>query len=125
MLRKLFLAVVLTSITTLATATPVKSNDVLAPKVGEVLVINAPHHFNAYHYINFPPLHTLVKRGHLASYKDEFNTPVVVEKIEKDNDGNPIVTLSRKDGKKFFKMYNTITCEYSDAIAHGELSIQQ
>lgn len=91
------------------------------PKVGDELTIASPEN-SQFRYVKFPKLNFLVKKGNIASYKNIYQTAVVVTEVKMlDNDAVK-VTLARKDGKTFFKGTSTVTAYYNQALAAGELT---
>lgn len=89
------------------------------PEVGDILKISTPKNLSFKH-IDFPRLNFIAKRGGLPSYKSVYEELVVVKKVT-DNNGDTIVTLERKDGKKFFGYLKHVTANYTQSIDTGEL----
>ncbi|GLB50151.1 hypothetical protein [Neptunitalea lumnitzerae] len=114
MLKKLCFIAFIFAITTAFTP----SSLVNEPKQGDVFIINTPEG-NQFYHIDFPKLNTLVKRGTIASYKSVYNTPVVITEVHANNK----VSVARKDGKKFFRFYKTVTVDLNKALESGELSV--
>ncbi|GLB51842.1 hypothetical protein NBRC110019_08810 [Neptunitalea chrysea] len=115
MLKKLCVAAIIFVTTTAFTTNTTVNHQ---PKKGDVYVINTPKG-NEFHTIDFPKLNTLIKRGTVANYKSVYNTPIVITEVGKNNE----VTIARKDGKKFFRFYKTVTVDLNKALESGELSL--
>ncbi len=90
------------------------------PEVGDILMVNAPNG-TYYNHVYFPKLNFLVKRGKIANYKSVHNTMVIVKDVT-DKNGNLYITLSPKDGSKFFDYVSKVNANYYKSIASGELS---
>lgn len=88
---------------------------------GQVLSIGSS---KAYQYstINFPQPNLIIKKGGIANYGKLAGTQVVVSEVS-ENDGEHIITLRRKDGKKFFGSFPAVKARYEKALASGELSL--
>lgn len=92
------------------------------PKIGDVLVINAPTG-QTYDHIKFPKLNIIVKRGGLANYKSVYGETVIVKNVMPKKDGKVYVQVESQNGKKFFGFLKTVNADYNKAIASGEMSI--
>lgn len=114
MLKRLWLVAVLAASTAFANQQK--------PTEGTTYVVSAPTHSTQYQHINVPALRTLNKRSVVANYKSIHGITVLVTKVEETN-GSTIVTLKRKDGKKFFRHYKTLTANLDEALANGELQL--
>lgn len=90
------------------------------PQVGDQLTIKAPSS-QVYHYIKFPKLNTLSKRGKVANYKSIYGNTVVVDEVLTKDDSTTYVFLKKKDGTKFFGFLTKVKANYTKAIAVGEL----
>ena len=95
-------------------------NDPQEVQVNDVLVIQEPEGPDFKH-IHFPRKNIIIKRGGIASMKLVAGKKVVVESISYDEEGNTIVTLSRMDGLKFFRVFPTVTASLESALESGEL----
>ncbi len=114
MLKRLWLVAVLAASTAFANQQE--------PKEGTTYVVSAPTHSTQYQHIDVPALRTLNKRSVVANYKSIHGVTVVVTKVEEVN-GTTVVTLERKDGKKFFRHYKMLTANLNEAVANGELQL--
>lgn len=117
MIKKLCVAAVIFAVTTAFTAGSVPSTE---PQKGAVYTIDTPAN-NNFQSINFPRLSTLLKRGVPANYKSVDNIQVIVTEVKATKNGKNQVVLKRKDGKKFFRFYNSVTADFNKAIEKGEL----
>ncbi|SDR86747.1 hypothetical protein [Gramella sp. MAR_2010_147] len=93
------------------------SNDI---KVGETLVIESSEDYN-YSFIKLPKPNFIIKKGGTLNYDQLDGALVEVTKI-KTSGNNTMVSLKRKDGKKFFGSFPEIRANYQKAIKAGELS---
>tara|TARA_R110002049_G_scaffold1498_1_gene11602 strand:- start:28264 stop:28632 length:369 start_codon:yes stop_codon:yes gene_type:complete len=91
------------------------------PKIGDVLVINAPDN-NTYNHIDFPKLNFIVKKGGLATYKNVFGKHVVIKDIINKDDGSTHVILENKDNSKFFRYLKHVKADYHKSLEAGEIS---
>ncbi|WP_455169413.1 hypothetical protein [Aegicerativicinus sediminis] len=71
-------------------------------------------------YVNLPSKREILKRGAIADYQALNGVKVVIESVG-DNTDEPTVILKRKDGKPFFRFFNTIKANVSKAVENGEL----
>lgn len=82
-----------------------------------VLVIedqNKPKH------LKFPSKREIIKRGAIADYQNLNGVVVTVESSGKNNSEE--VLLKRKDGKPFFRFFDTIKANVTKALENGELA---
>lgn len=94
-----------------------KTDDLVS--VGETFSIQESDNYQ-YSHINFPKPNFIIKKGAIADYKKLRGVQVVVSEI-KSNKGKTRVVLKRKDGKKFFGNFPSVTANIEDAVASGEL----
>lgn len=97
------------------------SNPQNNPKVGDVLVINAPTN-QTYKHVDFPRLNIIVKRGGLSTYKGVIGKHVVIKDVIEKNDGSTQVVLESKNKDKFFRFLKTVKADYHKSIDAGEIS---
>lgn len=76
---------------------------------------------NNYMHINFPKANTIAKRGGIANYDNQKGLVVIVTSVKHKQDGSVLITLKRKEGKRFFGSHNYISANYDQAIDSGEL----
>ena len=95
-------------------------NDVSEIKIGDKLIIGELTN-GTFQSITLPKRNFIVKKGGIANYNSLVNDIVVVTNIEKDKNGNTIVKLERKNGKRFFNTHKTIKANLQEAIDSGEL----
>lgn len=88
-------------------------------KVGDQMLISGPSS-STYQYIDVPRKNFIIKRGGIANMGTLKNSKVTVTKITFKND-SPVVQFKRTDGKKFFRVYKTLTADLNNAIANSEL----
>ena len=92
-----------------------------APKVGDILKINEPY-AQTFNHVFFPKTNFLKKRGIISRYKSVYDAMVVVSEVQEKN-GDTYVTLSKKDGTKFFNYLTEVKANYKNSIDSGELSL--
>ncbi|WP_445383943.1 hypothetical protein ACT6NV_07920 [Robiginitalea sp. IMCC44478] len=88
---------------------------------GQVLKIDRPESGN-FEYVKFPRKNFIIKRGGIADMKSVEGMLVVVQSFKETKWGTE-VTLKRKDGRKFFRNFPTITAIWPDARDKGELHL--
>ncbi|WP_299608579.1 hypothetical protein [uncultured Aquimarina sp.] len=87
--------------------------------VGDVITIGAPSG-NTYQHILFPKTNFIIKRGGNPNYKKIKGLQVTVtERAEKKS--KTVITVKRKDGKKFFNSLNTVNIDLEEAIKTKEI----
>lgn len=89
-------------------------------QVNDVLIIQEPSGADFKH-IHFPRKNFIIKRGGIANLKSLKGTKVVVDEISYAKDGATLVTVSRMDGKKFFRAFPRVTAKLESALETGEL----
>ena len=90
-------------------------------KVGDKLVIAEPSS-HSYQHIAIPRKNFIIKRGGIANMASIENAVVTITKITAEE--NPEITFKRSNGKKFFRVYKTLTADLNNAINSGELKIR-
>ena len=94
-------------------------NELQEVKVNDVLIIQEPSGADFKH-IHFPRKNFIIKRGGIANLKSLKGTKVVVDDISY-KDGVTLITISRMDGRKFFRAFPTVTAKFESALEAGEL----
>lgn len=90
-------------------------------EVGDELVI-AKKSGQRYQHIDVPRMNFIIKRGGIANMSSLENRTVTITEI---GDGaNPSITFKNADGRKFFRVYHTLTANLNRAIESGELKIK-
>lgn len=102
------------------TAIAQDTSDLIA--VGDVMSINVPEN-GSFEHIHFPRKNLIIKRGGIADMKSVHGNKVVVTGIKTIGNGNTMVTLKRKDGRKFFKFLPSVKADLENALAKGELKM--
>lgn len=87
---------------------------------GDVLKIASPSAYS-YNHINFPKANFIIKKGRIADYKALQGVEVIVDEVTERN-GDLVVLLKRKDGKKFFGLQRTVTANFDGAVKAGEIT---
>ena len=82
--------------------------------VGDVIAIGAPSG-KTYQHILFPKTNFILKKGGNPNYKKIKGLQVTVTNREEKN-SKTIITIKRKDGKKFFNSLNTVNVDLEEAI---------
>jgi len=90
--------------------------------VGDIMNIGTPEN-GSYRHIHFPKKNFIIKRGGLADMKSVQGNEVVVTHIKTIKEGTTVVTLERKNGRKFFKYLPSVKADLENALANGELKI--
>ncbi len=91
-------------------------------EIGDVMSINVPEN-GSFAHIHFPRKNLIIKRGGIADMKSVHGNKVVVTDIKTKGNGNTVVTLKRKNGRKFFKFLPSVKADLESALAKGELKI--
>lgn len=91
-------------------------------KVGDELTLGEPAG-SSYMHINIPRKNFIIKRGGIPNMSVLENSKVTVTKIVFGK--SPEVVFKNTSGKKFFRVYKTLTADLNEAIASGELKIPQ
>ncbi|WP_282162041.1 hypothetical protein [Ulvibacterium marinum] len=102
------------------TALAQDTSDLIA--VGDVMSINVPEN-GSFAHVHFPRKNLIIKRGGIADMKRVHGNKVVVTGIKTISNGNTMVTLKRKDGRKFFKFLPSVKADLENALAKGELKM--
>lgn len=97
-------------------------NENLSIKMGDLLIISQPLS-DTYQHIDFPRKNIIIKRGGIADFHKLKGMKVIVEEVKTSKDGSTLIRLKRKDGKKFFSFYSTVTANFNDALSSGEIKI--
>ncbi|WP_190810043.1 hypothetical protein [Flagellimonas sp. S3867] len=87
-------------------------------EIGDKLVLGAPSTTN-YSYINIPRKNFIIKRGGLPNTSSLINASIVVTAISYGE--KTLITFKRTDGRKFFRVYKTLTADLAGGISTGEL----
>ena len=88
--------------------------------IGDIYTIGTPNAVT-YKYIDVPRPNIIMKRGGFPNYSDIAGRNVEVTAIKEKKDGTNKVTIKLKDGTKFFGSHRTLTTDFNNAIASGEL----
>ncbi|WP_299530913.1 hypothetical protein [Ulvibacterium sp.] len=91
-------------------------------EIGDVMSINVPENGN-FEHIHFPRKNVIIKRGAIADMKSVHGNEVLVTNIKIKSNGNTVVTLKRKNGRKFFKHFPSVKADLENALTKGELKI--
>lgn len=89
-------------------------------EVGETLTIQSSQNYQ-YSFIDFPKPNFIIKKGGIANYGKLKGTEVVVTEIKNKGTEN-IIVLKRKDGKKFFGSFPSVTANLEKALRSRELT---
>lgn len=110
----IFLLVIMFSVPSITA----QENYVDLVQVGDQLTLAEPSG-STYQHIDVPRKNFIIKRGGIANMATLKNSVITVTEIS--NDSNPVITFKRTNGKKFFRVYRTMTADLNGAIASGEL----
>ncbi|WP_445955748.1 hypothetical protein [Yeosuana sp.] len=97
-------------------------NKSITVEKGDVIEIGYPS-TSKYKHIKFPRANFIIKRGGIANYKAALGEEVVVTNVKTKNDGSTMVTVKRKDGKRFFNTVSTVFINFEDALATKEIKL--
>lgn len=89
-------------------------------KVGDVLVLGKPS-TQKYQHVHFPKTNFIIKKGGIANYKKLNGQKVIITNVEKDSSGKTIITIKRKDGKKFFGVVATTKVHFEQGLESKEI----
>lgn len=92
-------------------------------KAGDVLKIAEPAH-SSYDHFNFPKSNFIIKRGGIANYRALINQEVEVTDVTMENGCIAKVDVKLANGKKFFNTVNTVSVDFKEALAAGELRLK-
>ena len=87
-------------------------------ETGTVLEIIKPD--GPFRHLNLPRNNFIIKRGGIANLNALSGNLVVVTAV-KEVEGSKEIVLKRKDGRKFFRNYATISANWPEALEAGEL----
>jgi len=87
---------------------------------GETVVLGKPSGAD-YQNIEFPRKNIIIKRGAIPNFNALVGEKLIVESIETDKNGNSKAILKRKDGRKFFRFYQTVEADLSSALESREI----
>ena len=91
-------------------------------KIGDELTIEKPSG-SEYQHIYFPRKNFIIKRGGTPDLKTVKNVVVVVTDIEYGSNNESIITIKRKDGRRFFFALRHVKANFEGAIETGELQV--
>ncbi|MGW9684236.1 hypothetical protein [Flagellimonas sp. 2504JD1-5] len=94
--------------------------DVVA--VGDELILGSPTG-NRYTHVKVPRKNFIIKRGGLPNMASLKNTAIVVTDVVYGE--KTLITFKRTDGRKFFRVYKTLSANLEGGIDSGELIIPQ
>ncbi|WP_420401081.1 hypothetical protein [Flagellimonas sp.] len=89
-------------------------------EIGDEIILGNPSGSH-YKFVDVPRKNFIIKRGGIADLSTLNKTTVTITEIF--NGKEPKVTFKRKDGKKFFRVYKTMTADFDKAVASGELKM--
>lgn len=87
---------------------------------GDVITIGALSG-KTYQHILFPKTNFILKKGGNPNYKKIKGLQVTVTNKEEKHSKKTIITVKRKDGKKFFNSLNTVNVDLEEAIKANEV----
>ena len=90
-------------------------------EVGDLLRIEPSENYQ-YSHVQFPRPNFIIKRGGVANYKKLDGTLVEITEVNQVENGNTIIKIKRKDGKKFFGSFSVLKANYDQALASQEIS---
>lgn len=112
----------LAHIAILAVLLPLGTIQAQAPQVTEGMVLEIVKPQGDFQHLQVPRKNFIIKQGGLANMYSLHGNRVVVEKVQQLGDQHKVV-LRRKDGRKFFRVYPTLTAHWPEAVQAGELRL--
>ncbi|RDY59521.1 hypothetical protein [Flagellimonas nanhaiensis] len=97
-----------------------QDNHVDRVQIGDQLVLGAPSGSH-YKHVDVPRKNFIIKRGGIANLSALVNESVTITDISYGK--TSLVTFKRTDGKKFFRVYKTLTARLNEAVDAGEVKI--
>lgn len=85
---------------------------------GSVLEIVKPE--GEFQHLKVPRKNFIIKQGGIANLHGLDGNLVVVEQVQQLGEQHKVV-IRRKDGRKFFRVYPTLTAHWPEAFQAGEL----
>lgn len=85
---------------------------------GDVLAIVKPE--GDFEHLKVPRKNIIIKQGGIANIHSLDGDLVVVEEVQQLGDQHKVV-IKRKDGRRFFRRYRTLTAYWPEALESGEL----
>ena len=101
---------------------PLQSALAQEPQVKEGMVLKLVKPEGDFVHLQVPKKNFIIKQGGLANMHSLNGNHVVVEKVQQLGDQHKVV-LRRKDGRKFFRVYPTLTAHWPEALEAGELRL--
>ena len=98
-----------------------QENHVNQVQVGDELTLGTPSGAH-YKHVDVPRKNFIIKRGGIADMSTLKNLPVTITDISYGK--TSLVTFKRTDGKKFFRVYRTLTAKFNEAVDSGEVKMQ-
>ncbi len=89
-------------------------------ETGEILIIGSYDGMD-YDHLHFPKLNFILKRGGIGNWSNLRGTKVVVKEKYQNSSGETFAILEPADGRRFFKVFSSVTASYEQALANGEL----
>lgn len=77
-----------------------------------------------FQHIDFPRKNLIIKLGAVADFKALEGEKVVVDEVFSQN-GEIKVVIKRKNGRKFFRFWPSVTASLEKALKEGELIFQK
>ncbi len=97
-----------------------QENQAQLVKVGDELVLGEPSG-SSFKHVAVPRKNFIIKRGGSPNVSSLKNARVTVTHISYGKKTQ--ITFKKTSGKKFFRVYNTLTAHLEDAVESGELKI--
>ena len=91
-------------------------------QIGDQLTLGEPSGSH-YKHVDVPRKNFIIKRGGIANMSALINEDITITDIAYGQ--TSVITFKRTDGKKFFRVYKTLTANLDGAIETGELKIQE
>lgn len=88
-------------------------------QAGEELVLVVPED-GTFSHVDVPRKNIIIKRGWIADMKSLDGNRVIVSEVLETPDGTEVV-LKRKDGRKFFRSFPTLTAQWPAVLESEEL----
>lgn len=97
-----------------------QENHVDRIQIGDQLTLGKPSGSH-YKHVDVPRKNFIIKRGGIANMSTLINEGITITDIFYGKTAK--VTFKRTDGRKFFRVYKTLTADFNRAVETGELKI--
>ena len=111
---------ILVFISILAFLLPLGTANAQQTQVTEGMVLELVKPDGDFQHLQVPRKNFIIKQGGIANMHALNGNHVVVEEVQQLGDQHTVV-VRRLDGRKFFRVYPTLTAHWPEALQSGEL----